>query len=162
MSQRRQQAFGELCSAEYEGIVRTAFLMTGDRDEAVDLAQETFARAYAHWSTVSTLDRPGAWLQRVAANLAISWIRRAAVRRRGIPTDRPATTSIELPDPELIDALRSLSPAQRAVVALRFYADRSVEETAAILGKRPGTVRALTSQALARLRLVLDREEVSP
>src|SRR4029079_12753434 len=60
-------------------------------------------------------------------------------------------------DPALAQALRRLSPAQRAAIVSRFYLDLSVDDSAQILGKRPGTVRALTAQGVARLR-----EELGP
>jgi len=152
------EAFELLCRDEYPRLVRTAFLITGDREESLDLAQEALARAYERWPTVSRLDRPGAWLSRVMANLAISWRRRRRVRERAAL--RPATnTAIEAPDPDLIASLKALPPAQRAAVVLRFYADLSVKETARALGKRPGTIRALTSQGIAKLRATLSREE---
>jgi RNA polymerase sigma-70 factor (sigma-E family) len=155
----RREAFEKLCREEYANIVRTAYLLTGDREEAMDLAQETFARAYERWRTVSALDRPGAWLHRVAANLAISWLRRQRVRARTklgrVPPEPKQDT-----DPEILSALSNLTPSQRTVVVLRYFADHSVEEVARELGKRPGTVRALTSQGLARLRESLLPEEV--
>src|SRR2546426_11881463 len=83
MRDERRQAYEELCRGEYAVVYRTALLITGDREEAADLAQEAFARAYEHWRTVSELDRPAAWLQRVVGNLAISWRRRQGGRRRG-------------------------------------------------------------------------------
>jgi DNA-directed RNA polymerase specialized sigma24 family protein len=99
----------------------------------------------------------------VAANLAVSWWRRLRVRRsRSLPADAVVEPP-SVPDPALAEALRQLSPAQRTAVVLRFYADRSVEDVADLLGKRPGTVRALTSQGVARLRVLLhehDDEEV--
>jgi DNA-directed RNA polymerase specialized sigma24 family protein len=55
-------------------------------------------------------------------------------------------------DPGIRTALAGLPPAQRAAVVLRFYLDLSIDDTAQVLGKRPGTVRALTSQGVARLR----------
>jgi RNA polymerase sigma factor (sigma-70 family) len=61
---------------------------------------------------------------------------------------------------DMLEALRSLTPSQRAAVTLRYYADWSVDEVARALGKRPGTVRALTSQAFTRLRALLQDEEV--
>jgi DNA-directed RNA polymerase specialized sigma24 family protein len=61
-------------------------------------------------------------------------------------------------DPALADALRRLAPAQRAAVVLRFYLDMSVEAAAQALGKKPGTIRALTSQGIARLREDLGSE----
>jgi RNA polymerase sigma factor (sigma-70 family) len=152
-------AFERLCRDEYPNVVRTAFLLTTDRQEALDVAQETFARAYQHWRTVSKLDRPAAWLQRVATNLAWSSLRRTRVRSRARPVAAVAVSSEPaVPDDRLMDALRSLSPAQRAAVVLRYYLDLSVEDSASLLRKRPGTVRALTSQALARLRELIPKE----
>lgn len=163
MTSDRREAFERLCSAEYAAVVRTAWLVTGDREEAADIAQETFVRAYERWRQVSVMDRPGGWLQRVAANLAISWRRRQHVRSR--VRARPATPAAE-PSPEsegldteLLEALDLLTPAQRAVIVLRYFADQSVEDVARALGKRPGTVRALTSQGLDRLRKALGSME---
>ncbi len=157
----RREAFERLWRAEYAQVLRTAYLITGDREEASDVAQEAFARAYERWRTVAALDRPGAWVQRVAANLAISWRRRERVRRR---TPQPAIEAFsqDLPEPELMRALRALPPAQRAAVVLRYYTDQSIEETARALGKRPGTIRALTSQGVQRLRELLSTEEARP
>jgi hypothetical protein len=111
-------------------VVRGAYLITGDREEAADVAQEAFARAYERWRTVSRLDRPGAWVQRVATNLAISWRRRQRVRARFRDAGPTPTRAEPDVDTDLMAALRSLSPSQRAAVVLRFFADQSVEETA--------------------------------
>jgi RNA polymerase sigma factor (sigma-70 family) len=153
-------AFELLCRDEYAAVVRTAWLITGDREESLDLAQEAFARAYERWRTVSAMDRPGGWLQRVTANLAISSRRRRKVAERHALEVGAIAPAPREPDDELDRALASLTRAQRAAVVLRYYADQSVEQTAAALGKRPGTVRALTSQALARLRLTVTPEEI--
>jgi RNA polymerase sigma-70 factor, ECF subfamily len=152
------ESFDRFCRDHHTSIVRTVFLITGDRQEAEDLAQEAFARAFERWKSVATLERPEAWVQRVAANLAVSWWRRAMVRRRA-PVARPGLVEPpELPDLELRRAILQLSPAQRAAIVLRFYADRSIDDVAEALGKRPGTVRALTAQGVARLRVLLGNE----
>ncbi len=144
--------FEEVCHQHHPRVVRSVFLMLGDQQEAQDVAQEAFVRAFERWEHVSGLDRPELWIQKVATNLALSSLRR---RRRGVPflqriDDQVSETP--LPDPDLRQALLGLAPAQRSVVVLRFYLDWSVAETARALGRREGTVRALTSQALARLR----------
>jgi RNA polymerase sigma-70 factor (ECF subfamily) len=150
----RQRAFEELWRKEYARVLRTAYLITGDVQEAADVTQEAFARAYERGRSVLGMERPDAWLQRVATNLAISW-RRQMRRRRN--QQAPVGERFELggPDPDLMAALRLLSPAQRAVIALRFFADQSVDQAARALHKRPGTVKALTSQAVHRLREIL-------
>jgi RNA polymerase sigma factor (sigma-70 family) len=154
----RREAFEALCREEYAAVVRRAWLITGDREEALDVAQETFARAYERWRTVQNLDRPAAWLQRVAGNLALSWRRR---EKRYLRT-QVSEASIDPPeaaDEELMAALRALSPAQRTAIVLRFYGDLSVDDTADALRKRPGTIRALTSQGMSRLRETLSKVE---
>jgi RNA polymerase sigma-70 factor (ECF subfamily) len=153
--------FEAFCRAEYAAVVRLAFWMTGDRQESQDLAQEAFARAFERWRSVSKMDRPDAWVQRVTVNLALS----ARRRRRLLPRllaqgEHRVVPEPDVADPDLTRALLSLTPSQRAAVVLRYYADRSVEEAAHDLGKRPGTVRALTSQGLARLRQALTMEGV--
>jgi RNA polymerase sigma-70 factor (ECF subfamily) len=146
----KRSGFEEMCRDHYSEVVRVAFLVTGDRQGAFDVAQETFARAFEHWSQVSTMQNPVGWLMRVATNLALSDRRRVRRVRR---TEAPAEPVIDTPgDPGLGAALAQLTPAQRVAVVLRYYLDLSIEETARTLGKRPGTVRALTSQGVARLR----------
>jgi DNA-directed RNA polymerase specialized sigma24 family protein len=97
----------------------------------------------------------------VAVNLAISWRRRQRVRLAKPVEPEAAVPGPAEPDLELMAALRELSPAQRAAVVLRHYADRSVLEVASALGKRPGTIRALTAQGVARLRQALSTGEVT-
>lgn len=135
----------------YERVARAAFLILGDRDEALDVTQETFARACERWAQVSVMENPEGWLYRVAVNLSLSKRRRAARRVLRRAPDRPEPAA-ESTDPALAKALVRLSPAQRAAVVLRFYLDLSIETTAEALGNRPGTVRALTSQGIGRLR----------
>jgi RNA polymerase sigma factor (sigma-70 family) len=142
-------SFEEMCRRHYTEVVRVAFLVTGDGQEALDVAQETFARAYERWGQVSTMENPVGWLMRVATNLSLSH-RRWSLRRAPPSAHEPATDVQG--DPGVSAALATLTPSQRAAVVLRFYLDLSIEDTARTLGKRPGTVRALTSQGVARLR----------
>jgi RNA polymerase sigma-70 factor (ECF subfamily) len=152
--------FEALYREAFADVFRTAYLIVGDRQEALDLAQETFARAFERWRSVRSLHRPEAWLQRVVANLAVSWHRGRRRRRSlGVPAGAPRFDDVASVDPDLAQAVRELTPAQRAVVVLRFYLDRSVDDVAAALGKRPGTVRALTAQAMARLRVSVTLDE---
>ncbi len=161
MSGDQREAFSQFCRDEYAAVVRTAYLITGDREEALDVAQEAFARAYERWRTVRAMERPGGWVHRVAANLSLSWRRRRAARSRPQPAELPPhPAELKPQDPEIIQAVLSLPPAQRAAVVLRYFADQSVEDVASALGKKPGTVRALTSQALARLRERIPIQEV--
>lgn len=152
--------FEDLCRQHYPGVARLAYLITGDRQEAVDLAQEAFARAFERWGRVSRLERPEAWVQRVAANLAVSWRRQAGRILPMVSLPEGSVNPPDLPDPEVAEALGALTPAQRAVIVLRFFLDWSVAQVADALGKGEGTVRALTSQGMVRLRRSLSTQEV--
>jgi RNA polymerase sigma-70 factor (sigma-E family) len=148
--------FEDVYRAEFPHAFRTAYLITGNRQDALELAQEALARAFERWHAVRRMDRPGAWIQRVVANLSLT----ATRRRRSRPSfpARDAVPEPEPSDPALFDALASLTVAQRTVLVMRYFLDLSVREVAADLGKRPGTVTALTSQGLAALRKRLDVE----
>jgi RNA polymerase sigma factor (sigma-70 family) len=140
-------------------LVRLTFLITGDGEEARDIAQEALARAYARWSSVGGMERPDRWAAKVATNLAISHERRRRTLSRLPVPRRREVQGPEPPESPLMAALRSLSPNQRAVLVLRYFADWSIEDVATELGKRPGTVRALTSQGLERMRKLLAEVE---
>jgi DNA-directed RNA polymerase specialized sigma24 family protein len=93
----------------------------------------------------------------------ISWRRRGAARER--PTDRFVDCQVAGPATEVLDrvvlrqALRSLSPGERAVLVLRFFEDLSEQQTADLLGCSVGTVKSQTSRGLAALRRVGDLTE---
>ena len=157
------EEFQRLYKDGYQAVFRAAYLLTGSREEARDVTQETFARAFERWTHVSKLANPEGWLHRVAVNQALSWRRRQRIARRKAPNPAvlvPAPSE-NGSDPQLIEALRSLPPAQRAAVVLRYYADQSIDQTAIALGKPPGTIRSLTSQGTARLRKLLGESDES-
>jgi len=149
--------FEGLYRREYPRVAGTAYLLTRDKEEARDLAQETFSRAFSRWGSLSHHPSPEAWLQKVVTNLSFSWHRRLRLRR-----SKPAPRAedfmvdpVEPVDPQILRALGELSDGQRAVVVLRYYADLSVAQVAEILGKKPGTVKALSSQGVANMRRLL-------
>lgn len=147
------------CRRTHPRLVRTLAAATGDAALADELAQEALARAWERWSHVRTLDLPEAWCYRVAINLARSQFRRRAAARRAherMPAPLTTVDGHESSDDELMSALRHLPEQQRAVVALRFLADLSVETTAEVLGIPTGTVKSTTNRALAALRTQLE------
>ena len=148
------EAFEAFWRAHFPAVARTAAGISGNVQDGMEIAQEAFARAYQHWRKVSRMEHPDAWVHRVATNLAISQHRRWRPRHQ----EEGVMPAPEPPDERLLAALRGLPPSQRAVVCLRFYLDWSVDEVADALGKRPGTVRALTHQGMQRLRAALTKE----
>ncbi len=160
MDKDAQLNFEQLWRTEFGNVARTAYLLTGDPEEAADLAQEAFVETYRRWEDVSRMDRQAAWVQRVVRNLAVTWLRRQRVwARLAARLEVAEVATLEpLLDPELMAALAALTPAQRVVLVLRYYSDQSIEDVADTLHKRPGTVRALTSQGLEKMRGILPKE----
>jgi RNA polymerase sigma-70 factor (ECF subfamily) len=141
------------CTAEWPRLVGALSLYTGDADLAEELAQEAIARVCANWRRVRKLDAPGAWLHRVARNLAHSHFRRGRVAARAQarlagPVDPCDTTDAVA----IRAAVASLPEHERDAIVLRYYVGCSVRETAAVLGCPEGTVKTLTHRAIAHLR----------
>ena len=136
--------FDELARTAY----RVAYRMLGDREEARDIAQEALARAFARWPKVEA--NASAWVSRVATNLALDHIRRRRPTERSRDPDTDVAQVAALRS-DLVRALRTLPRRQRDVVVLRYLADVSEAEVAALLGCRVGTVkRGRTGRARAR------------
>lgn len=162
----REGDFSEFAAAQSPALRRLAYAVSGRWDRADDLVQGTFERAYSRWPAVSRADDPGAYVRRILLNLAVSESRRPW-RRHELAMDGGSETSDLLGDAhsdtseqvgqrlDLARALAGLTVKQRAVVMLRFYEDRSVQEVAAILGVAEGTVKRQTSDALGHLRSLL-------
>ncbi|WP_441249485.1 SigE family RNA polymerase sigma factor [Kitasatospora sp. McL0602] len=150
--------FLEFAAARGGQLFKTAYLLTGgDAHLAEDLVQEALSRMYVRWRRLSRLENPAGYAQTVLANTFLSYRR---LRRN---TER---VTYELPevavndgDPALrltlLQALRDLSPQDRAVLVLRFWEDRSIEETAAALQLSSTAVRSRSHRALGRMRALL-------
>lgn len=136
-------------------LVGTLALYTGDRHLAEDLAQESLIRLHQHWPKVRSHPSPAAWTTRVALNLAGSWWRRRGAEGRANRRAGSGTAAAPA-DPADVLALRTavtaLPDRQRAVIVVRFYLGFSVREAAEALACPEGTVKSLTSSAVAALR----------
>ncbi|WP_441248397.1 SigE family RNA polymerase sigma factor [Kitasatospora sp. McL0602] len=153
--------FLEFAAARGRHLVRTAFLLTGgDAHLAEDLAQETLGRLYGKWRRIARLENPAGYAQTVLVNTFLSHRRRRSSREH--VTDTFAEVAVTDTDPSLrvtlLRALGELPARDRAVLVLRFWEDRSVEETAEVLQLNAGAVRSRSSRALARLRDLLGEE----
>ena len=150
-----EEAFDEFTRERYGRLVSAVQVIVHDRATAEDIAQETFARAFISWGKLWPDGNPTGWVHRVAANLAISWHRRAARELRAV-TRLGKRTEMTVPGPEshheLHREIAYLPPRQRAVVAVFYVAGLSVEETAKAMGCKEGTVKSLLHAARGRLR----------
>lgn len=159
---RSDDALAALCEAEYPRLVGLLALQVGDRYVAEELAQETLLALCRNWSSV---DNPRAWLNRVGLNRSKSWFRRRyaerrAYRRHGVsPEAVDGAEGLGHEDEALRRAVSSLPPRQRMVIALRFYEQYSVAETADAMDCAEGTVKAQTHHAIASLRAQFDPNE---
>lgn len=148
------QDFDALFREAGPGVFRTLYAYTGGRrDIAEEAMAEAFARALARSGAIRD---PVAWIYRTAFRLANEELR--AERRRG-----PAPNEAEAPPPELsglIDALRRLSPNQRAAIVLRHVLDLDVPEVAKRMGTAAPTVRVHIHRGRKRLRELLGAEEI--
>jgi RNA polymerase sigma factor (sigma-70 family) len=146
-----------LCQGEHRRLVGLLGLLVGDRHLGEELAQEALTRACRDWEKVQKLDRPAAWLHRVAVNLAMSAHRRRRAEQRMLGRVHSRhTRAVHDADTATVAmvrrALQHLPMELRVVIVLRFYADLSVADTAAVLHLPEGTVKTRTRRALAELR----------
>lgn len=150
----------------YASLLRSARALTGDRGLAEDLVQNALIRTYASWSKVKAADDPYAYAHKI---LFTSFSRMR--RHRRVPETLGASVD-PLPEPapgflaaedrdQLHRALQELPPKYRAVLVLRFYEDRSVEDVAAILGCPTNTVKTQTARALERIRVSPQLDQTS-
>jgi RNA polymerase sigma-70 factor (sigma-E family) len=153
--------FREFFVGEFWPLRRVGFLLTGDWDQAEELAQEAMARTYAVWPRVRRYQRPAAYARKVLVNRHRSVLRRAVVEARHLVTSRPQDRhepDFGGDDLVLWQALQQLSSRQRAGVVLRYYLDLPEAEVARLLGVPLGTVKSLVHRGLARLRHQLGPE----
>jgi RNA polymerase sigma-70 factor (sigma-E family) len=151
------EGFADFMTVHGPALSRLAYLLTGNHADAQDLVQTALTRTAARWQRVARYDDPAAFVRRVMLNESASRWRRLRRLRfdlvAGVP-DREQRDASDHSVPRLMlwNALNRLPPRQRAVLVLRYYEDRSVGETAELLGCSAGTVKSQTHDALVRLR----------
>lgn len=154
-------SFDEFVTVGSARLLRSAYLLTGDRDDAEDLLQVALVRTARRWDVARSA--PHAYAHRVLVNLLHdrqrNLSRRVTEQRLEDFDDRLSPVAdgaqARVDRMTLTGAVRRLPARQREVVILRFFADLSVSETAAAIGASEGTVKTHTSRALAALREVL-------
>jgi RNA polymerase sigma-70 factor (sigma-E family) len=136
---------------------RAALLLCGDHHSAEDLTQATYAKVYAQWRRVSRADSPIAYTRTVLLHTFLSHrrLRRASERPMADLPDGMVEGRDDAARMDLLIALRSLPPRDRAVLVLRYWEDLSVARTAELLNLRESTCRSRAARALERLRVLL-------
>jgi RNA polymerase sigma-70 factor (ECF subfamily) len=164
------QAFEELVLRHRQKVLAVAQRITNNREDAEDVAQESFHKAFLHLDAFQEKSRFSTWLTRIAMNEAFMLLR----RRRGIVEVLPENADDGMrsnwdafvdhnPNPEesylrrertelLTEAINSLGSTIRTTILLRDIEERSVEETAQILGTTVSAVKARVFQGRRKLR----------
>ena len=161
-------AWEPLVLAHQEAVFRLCYLLLGDPDDADDVAQETFVRA---WNYLGRFDparplRP--WLLSIASNLASNRRRSAgrylAALTRAFRSERASSNTIEERSVQRMDAsslwtaVQTLSLPDQQIIYLRYFLELSVGETAQALNVPEGTVKSRLSRALERLRGIIQQD----
>lgn len=167
MRRRDRGAWDRLVADEHGRLFNLHLRLTGDREAAADLTQDTFVEAWRSADGFTGRGSPRAWLYGVALNVNRGW------RRRTGRHEPPEELAEDLADPEptteqlallhartelVLDAVRRLPETYRRTVALRHFAGLSAPEIAASEGVEPGTVRWRLHEANQRLWALLQPE----
>jgi RNA polymerase sigma-70 factor (sigma-E family) len=149
--------FRDYVTDRRRSLLRTAYLLTGNRADAEDLVQAALAKTYLAWDRIEDRRALDGYVRKAMVNTHISWWRRR--RLEEYPTD-------EIPDQvvadhsgtsDLQDSLRRavdrLPERMRAAVVLRYFEDMTEAEVADVLGVSLGTVKSTVSRAVAKLRI---------
>lgn len=157
-------AWEPLVRMHQNAVFRFAYLLLGDPDDAEDVAQETFLRAWKSLERFDTTRPFRPWLLSIAKNLASNW-RRSSGRYISALTrafrDQPIPASIEekstrrMQADELWKAVQHLKMTDQQIIYLRYFLELSVAETAEVLGVAEGTVKSRLNRALEKLRIII-------
>ena len=154
--------FEQFFQAEYPGLVRAFFVLTADRSEAEELAQEAMARAFERWDRLRKMESPTAYVYRVGVNLNRHRLRHVAIRARRLrSTGHPDSEPPLGVRAEIAEAIASLSKGQREAFLLVEWLGLSAEEAGRILRIEPVSVRSRVHRARSALRDRLRDEEPS-
>ena len=162
--------FSELVRYHLRRVFALLYRMVSNHADAQDLAQEVFLKAFQRRHQLRDPDRALPWLLRIAANTAIDFQRGRAAERRTEAWSEELEPSSLAPSPEqqlvwqererrLHEALRVLSPKERAAIVLRDLEDLTGAEVARALGCSQITVRTHIASARIKLRRVLEKTQ---
>lgn len=162
MRQVLADQYAEFAAARAGHLYRSACLLTaGDTHLAEDLVQETLGRLYISWHRVTRVGNPAGYAQTVLTRAFLAHQRRRSSKERATD-DFPEQAYADHSDVSLrltlLEALARLPAKDRAVVVLRYWEDRSIEETADAMNASSAAVRTRCTRALGRLRELLGED----
>ena len=164
------EAFRALVERHSRSVFRLAYRMTGNEQDAEDVVQESFLRAYRQLGRFESRANFGTWLYRIVANCSVDLMRAKQARYdqvRGDSLDAAAEMpALQTAGPERLaqsaeierrvrDALGALSPLERAAFTLRHYEGRSIDEIGKTLGLGTSAAKHSVFRAVKKLRVAL-------
>lgn len=163
MDADRDERFQAFVRSRWSRLVRTAYLLTGDRHEAEDVVQAALIKTYRGWRRISRSDNADAYVRRILVSCHKDRFRKRRVPlwlTDAVPDQADRADALAMSDERqrLLAALATLPERQRAVVVLRYWEDLSESEVAAALGCSVGTVKSQAAKALLKLRTLLTTE----
>jgi RNA polymerase sigma-70 factor (ECF subfamily) len=162
-------AFGQLYDRYVDSVFRFIFYRVNDRALAEDFTSETFLRALRRISAINYQGRDiGAWFMTIARNIVFDHVKSARFRLELTTADllegddsapSPEQTVLtKLTNARLLEAVNSLGDEQKECIVLRFLSGLSVAETAEVMGKNHGAIKAMQHRATKRLAAMLGDE----
>jgi RNA polymerase sigma-70 factor (ECF subfamily) len=160
-------AWEALVETHQEAVFRLAYLLLGDPDDAKDIAQDSFLRAWRHLRSFDTARPLRPWLLSIAANLARNRRRSTgrylaalmrSFRQEPVSERIEEQSSRNLQAHELWKAVQRLNMLDHQIVYLRYFLELPVAETAEILSVPEGTVKSRLSRALEKLRNIIRQD----
>jgi len=161
-------AFRSLVERHSHTAFRLAFRMTGNEQDAEDVVQESFLRAFRQLGRFESRSNFGTWLHRIVANCSVDLIRARRGRRGDVEVDSAAElAAADVSGPErrarsaeierrVRAALGELTALERAAFTLRHYEGRSIEEIGRALGLRTSAAKHSVFRAVRKLRVALE------
>ena len=164
-----QAAWEKLAHRHQEAVFRLAYLLLGDPDEAQDIAQETFIRAFHHLGRFDPARPPRPWLLRIASNLTrnrqrangryFAALGRFARSEPQVDGEKLNKGILQREDSQAVwQAIRHLKPVFQETLYMRYFLELSETEMAEALDVATGTVKSRLHRAAQRLREVIERD----
>ncbi len=166
MEAEKEEAFRELVVRHSQMVFRVAFRITGNEQDAEDVVQEAFLKAYRNFESYDSRASFSTWIFRIASNCAIDVLRRRK-RRPEAPADDPDDAPSANPSPQastlsseigkhLSQALAELTAQERTAFVLRHFEGQPIPEIARALGVRANAAKQTVFRAVRKLRLRLE------
>lgn len=147
----------------YESMYRIAFTYVKNADDALDIVQDSAYKAIKNAKSVKQEEYIETWIYRIVMNCAVDFLKR---NRKEMATERleelhHMETTDKYMDFDTIRALDVLNEKERAVIILRFFEEKKLDEIAAVLGMNGNTVKSILYRSLQKLKMELEKGDMS-